>query len=111
MDEVEKRYYSIGEVADQLQVNPSLLRFWETEFPFIHPKKNKKGERQYNRQDLDMLRLIYELVKEKGYTLQGARDFIKAKEHKVQQNAEIIVSLQKVKAFLTELRDRLEAGN
>jgi DNA-binding transcriptional MerR regulator len=111
VDEVEKRYYSIGEVADLLQVNPSLLRFWEMEFPFVHPKKNKKGDRQYSRQDLDMLRLVYDLVKEKGYTLQGARDFIKAKEHKVQQNAEIIVSLQKVKAFLTELRDGLETGS
>jgi DNA-binding transcriptional MerR regulator len=109
VDEVEKRYYSIGEVAELLQVNPSLLRFWETEVPFIHPRKNKKGDRQYSRQDLDMLRLVYDLVKEKGYTLQGARDFIKSKEHKVQQHAEIIVSLQKLKTFLTELRDGLES--
>lgn len=108
MDEVEKRYYSIGEVASMLQVNHSLLRFWETEFDSIQPRKNKKGDRVYTQKDIDTLRLIYELVKEKGYTLQGARDFIKAKAHKVNETAEVIAKLQHLKSFLVAMRDGLD---
>jgi DNA-binding transcriptional MerR regulator len=107
-DEVEKRYYSIGEVATMLQVNHSLIRFWESEFDVLKPKKNKKGDRQFTKQDIETLRLIYDLVKEKGYTLQGARDFIKAKGHKKQEHAEVIASLKKLRTFLSELRRGLD---
>jgi DNA-binding transcriptional MerR regulator len=108
VDEIEKRYYSIGEVAAMMQVNHSLIRFWETEFDFLKPKKNKKGDRQFTKQDIEMLRLIHELVKEKGYTLQGARDFIKSKSHKKQEHAEVVDSLKKLRSFLTELRRGLD---
>jgi DNA-binding transcriptional MerR regulator len=109
MDEVEKRYYSIGEVAALMQVNHSLIRFWETEFDFLKPKKNKKGDRQFTKKDIDMLQLIYSLVKEKGYTLQGAKDFIKSKAHKNDEQAEVLASLHKLRAFLTEMRKGLDS--
>ena len=108
VEEVEKRYYSISEVATQLKVSQSLLRHWETEFDFIKPKKNKKGDRQFTRHDIALLQRVYELVKEKGYTLQGARDSIKAKEYPTSEKAEVIASLQKLRTFLTGLRNGLD---
>jgi len=68
-----KLFYSISEVAQMFNVNESLLRFWEREFEIIKPKKNEKGTRQYRKEDVETIRLIYHLVKEKGMTLQGAR--------------------------------------
>jgi len=104
--EIEKKYYSIGEVANELGVATSLIRFWEREFDIIKPKKNRKGNRQFTKQDVSSVKLIYHLVKEKGYTLQGARDFI---EHGgpeiVNEKIALIESLKKVRAFLVELRD------
>ena len=73
---IEKKYFSIGEVAETLGVATSLIRFWESEFDIIKPKKNRKGNRQFTKEDIKNVKLIYHLVKEKGYTLQGARDFI-----------------------------------
>ena len=108
MEEVEKRYYSISEVATQLKVSQSLLRYWETEFDFIKPKKNKKGDRQFTRHDIELLQRVYELVKEKGYTLQGARDSIKLKEYQTSEKAEVIASLHKLRTFLTQLRNELD---
>ena len=105
---IEKRYYSIGEIANMFDVNASLLRFWETEFAVLQPKKNHKGDRHYTKQDLDTVRLIHELVKQKGFTLQGARDFIRTKQHKKQEHAEVIATLQKLRTFLTDLRDGLD---
>lgn len=71
---IEKIYWSIGEVADQFNVEPSLLRFWETEFPaYMHPKKNRKGNRAFTQEDIDMIRIIHDLVKVQGYTLWGAK--------------------------------------
>ena len=67
----EKRYYSIGEVADAFEVNPSLIRFWETEFSILNPKKNAKGNRKFTTQDIENLRHVYFLVKERGYTIEG----------------------------------------
>ena len=76
----EKRYYSIGEVADAFDVNPSLIRFWETEFSILNPKKNTKGNRKFTTKDIENLRHVYFLVKERGYTIDGAKTYIK--EHK-----------------------------
>ena len=70
---IEKLYYSIGEVADIFEVNVSLLRFWEKEFNILKPKKNKKGNRMFTTKDLDNLKIIYHLVKERGYTLEGQK--------------------------------------
>ncbi len=106
-DEIVKRYYSIGEVAEMFAVNASLLRHWETEFDTIRPKKNRKGERQYTQKDVETIRLIYGLVKDKGFTLQGAKDFLKTKNQQEAEKGAMIDSLEKLKGFLTDLRNKL----
>lgn len=106
-EEIQKRYYTIGEVAEIFKVNTSLIRFWETEFEMLRPRKNKKGDRQFTQRDIDCVKHIYHLVKEKGYTLQGAKDLMKAKSQQQSEHAALIESLEKVKSFLTELRDKL----
>lgn len=104
--EIEKKYYTIGEVAEELGVATSLIRFWEGEFDNIKPKKNRKGNRQFTKDDLQNVKLIYHLVKEKGYTLQGARDFI-ANGGETSGKGELIESLKKVRSFLTQIRQEL----
>ena len=104
---IEKMYYSIGEVAAMFSVASSLIRFWETEFDILKPKKNKKGNRQFTKDDIENLKVIYHLVKEKGYTLQGAKEIIKTDSQKAKNNYDMIKSLEKVKAFLIELKKNL----
>jgi DNA-binding transcriptional MerR regulator len=105
--DIEKKYFSIGEVAEKFKVAPSLIRFWETEFEILSPKKNKKGNRQYTKEDLDNLTVIFHLVKEKGYTLQGAKEALKNSLKKPVDKVEVIKSLEKVKDFLLELKKSL----
>ena len=105
--EIEKKYFTIGEVADELGVATSLIRFWEGEFDIIKPKKNRKGNRQFTKEDIKNVKLIYHLVKEKGYTLQGARDFIKNDVNKANGRLELIESLRKVQIFLVSLKNEL----
>jgi len=104
-ESTDKIYFSIGEVAQMLIVSTSLIRFWESEFPHLRPRKNSKGDRRYTQKEIDALRQVYHLVKEKGYTLQGAKDFLNG--HKDKKNVETIESLKNIKRFLVELRDRL----
>ena len=103
----EKLYYSIGEVAALFNVNTSLIRFWEKEFDIIKPHKNKKGNRYFTKEDIDNFHLIFHLVKERGYTLQGARDKLAGNKSEMINNHEIIKSLQKVRDFLIEIKDNL----
>jgi DNA-binding transcriptional MerR regulator len=103
----EKIYYSISEVATMFSVNTSLIRFWEKEFEIIKPLKNKKGNRLFTKQDIDNFHIIYHLVKERGFTLQGAKDKLNENKTEVIDNHELIKSLQKIKGFLTELKDNL----
>jgi DNA-binding transcriptional MerR regulator len=106
--EIEKKYFTIGEVASELGVATSLIRFWEREFDNIKPKKNRKGNRQFTQHDLQSVKLIYHLVKEKGYTLQGARDFINSGGPEVANDKiELIESLKKVRSFLVEIKREL----
>lgn len=105
--EIEKLYYSIGEVAEMFTVAPSLIRFWESEFDIIKPKKNRKGNRQFTKEDIDNVRLIYHLVKEKGFTLQGAKEMLRHDSQAVKDKMQMIDSLRNVRGFLVELRDRL----
>lgn len=105
--EIEKLYYSIGEVAEIFTVAPSLIRFWESEFDIIKPKKNRKGNRQFTREDIDNIRTIYHLVKEKGFTLQGAKEMLRNDTHAVRDKMDMIDSLRKVRGFLLELREKL----
>lgn len=106
--EIEKLYYSIGEVAEIFNVAPSLIRFWESEFEILRPKKNRKGNRQFTKEDIDNVRTIYHLVKEKGFTLQGAKEMLKNDSQAVKDKMEMIDSLKRVRGFLVGLRDKIQ---
>ena len=96
-----KLYYSIGEVAQMFNVSETLLRFWEKEFPTIKPQKAGRGIRQYTKADLEQVRLVYHLVKERGMTLQGARDAIRRDKSKtVNRNIEVIEKLKEIRSEL-----------
>lgn len=105
--EIEKRYYTIGEVADDLGVATSLIRFWESEFDIIKPKKNRKGNRQFTKDDVKNVKLIYHLVKEKGYTLNGAREFVKNDVNAAVGKMDTLDSLKNIKSFLIKLKQEL----
>lgn len=102
---IEKKYFSIGEVAKELDVATSLIRFWESQFNTISPKKNKSGARRYTNEDIEQIRTIYFLVKERGYTLQGAKELLENSSAKDKLQA--IQSLEKVKAFLLDLKEKV----
>jgi DNA-binding transcriptional MerR regulator len=104
---VEKLYYSIGEVSEMFHVNSSLIRFWEKEFDIIKPKKNKKGNRFFTQQDIDSIRLIYHLVKEKRLTLSGARKKLKENRDDTNNNYEIVKALTDIKTMLLEIKESL----
>ncbi len=104
---VEKLYYSIGEVAKMFHVNTSLIRFWEKEFDIIKPKKNKKGNRFFTKQDIDNFHLIYHMVKEKGMTLNGAKKKLKENKEDTTNNFEIIKALNQIKELLLEIKENL----
>ena len=104
---IEKVYYSISEVAELFDVNQSLIRFWEKEFDILKPQKNKKGNRLFTKNDLENLKLIYHLVRERGYTLQGAREKLKQNRENVVNTVQMISSLNRVKEFLLELKKEL----
>ncbi|WP_297984767.1 MerR family transcriptional regulator [uncultured Chryseobacterium sp.] len=102
----DKLYYSIGEVAKAFDVNASLIRYWEQEFPIIRPKKNKKGNRYFTPEDIKNLQMIYHLVKEKGYTLDGARVALTT-NNKISETISMIDRLEFVKAELIKLKESL----
>ena len=103
----EKRYYGIGEVAKAFEVNTSLIRFWEKEFDALKPKKNAKGNRKFTPQDIKNLQLIYHLVKERGFTLEGAKIHLKESKQKTLSNFEIIEKLERVKTELIKIKSQL----
>ncbi|OQA01225.1 MAG: HTH-type transcriptional regulator CueR [Bacteroidetes bacterium ADurb.Bin408] len=107
----EKLYYTISEVAAMFKVNTSLIRFWEKEFEVIKPHKNKKGNRLFTQSDINNFYTIFHLVKEKGYTLQGAKEVLKNKKSETLENAEIIQSLNKVRNFLTDIKNMMKADD
>ena len=100
---LEKMYYSIGTVADMFKVNQSLIRFWENEFDVLKPKKNGKGDRLFRPEDVKNLKLIYHLLRERKYTIEGAKEFIKNNK-KADEKFAMIESLKKLKGFLNELK-------
>ena len=101
----EKRYYSIGEVASKFNVNPSLIRFWEQEFKLLNPKKNSRGNRKFTNTDIENINKIYFLLKEKGFTIQGAKDYIR--NEKTSKKLDIVSKLKLIKDKLIEIRDQL----
>lgn len=108
----EKLYYSMGEVAEMFDVRPSLLRHWESQFAVLRPKRNKKGNRLFTPQDVENLKLIYHLVKERGMTLEGAKKALRKapSESGVDRDAELMERLQRIRALLVEVREDLKAG-
>ena len=103
-----KLYYSIGEVARMFNVNESLLRYWEKEFPMISPKKAGGNIRQYRKEDIENIRLVYHLVKEKGMTLQGAKQRLKVNKEKTVQTSEVVSRLKEIREELVKLRKSLD---
>ena len=107
--EIEKKYFSIGEVADMFKVAASLIRYWEGEFDIIRPKKDKKGNRRYTQDDIQKIRYVYHLVKEKGYTLQGAQEVIAAGKKQGFDKVAAVQKLQELKDFLINLKHELHS--
>lgn len=103
----DKLYYSIGEVAKMFGVNQSLIRFWEGEFSIIKPKKNKKGNRLFTPKDVDNFHLIFHLVKERGYTLQGAKRKLSEQGGDINENFEVVKRLKNIRSFLVDLEKEL----
>lgn len=104
---IEKVYFTIGEVANTLGVNTSLIRFWEKEFPSVKPHKNKKGNRLFTKEDVEQLKLIYHLVKERGMTLDGARKKIRDNQSDTVDNFAIIDRLKNIRQMLVEIKDEI----
>ncbi|ESU29341.1 transcriptional regulator [Flavobacterium limnosediminis JC2902] len=107
LDLPEKRYYSIGELAKAFDVNASLIRFWDKEFDILQPKKNAKGNRMFTPEDVKNLQLIYHLVKERGFTLDGAKVHLKEGQKKTLDKFEIIRKLEGIKVQLTNIKNEL----
>ena len=105
--EINKLYYTMGEVITMFDVNASQIRFYEREFDIIQPKKNKKGNRLFTQDDIANLKIIFNLVKDKGYTLQGAREYLRTNKSEAKENQRVVDSLEKLKSFLLEVRDSL----
>ncbi|NDV81795.1 MerR family transcriptional regulator [Bacteroides sp. 51] len=103
-----KLYYSIGEVAQMFDVKESLLRFWEKEFPQIAPKKAGRGIRQYRKEDVEAIKLIYHLVKEKGMTLSGARQRLMDNKEGTTRNFEVVTRLKEIREELLAIRKELD---
>ena len=104
-----KHYYTMGEVADMFRVNQSMLRFWEAEFSILQPKKNKKGDRYFRPVDIKNLHLIYHLLRQRKYTIEGAKDFLK-KNSRAEAKFEAIKKLEEFKRFLLEMKANLRTG-
>ena len=107
LDLPEKRYYTIGEVAKTFQVNTSLLRFWEKEFKEIQPKKKSSGVRKYTPQDIQNIKLIFHLLKEKGMTIEGAKNHLKNSKSSEENKIDVLKKLEHIKKELENLRDNL----
>ncbi|HKK75302.1 MAG TPA: MerR family transcriptional regulator [Saprospiraceae bacterium] len=104
-----KRYYTISEVAELFDVSKSLIRFWDTEFDLLKPHKNSKGERRFTRENLEQFQLIYHLVKERGFTLAGAKQEIQQNKDRLREKMDIIRRLRKVRIGMEKLQVEMTA--
>ncbi len=102
----QKQYYSIGQVAEMFRENQSLIRYWETEFDILQPRKNRKGDRFFRPVDIKNLVMIYDLLRRRKFTIEGARDYLK-KNKRADEKFAMIQSLEKIKGFLLELKANL----
>lgn len=106
--QIEKIFYSISEVADMFNVNTSHIRYWEKEFDSLKPHKNKKGNRLFTKDDIEQLKLIYHLVKEKGMTLKGAKQKLKDNKSETIDNHELVDRLQTIRQMLIDIKNELD---
>ena len=102
-----KRYYTISEVANMFDVSKSLVRFWESEFDILKPHKNSKGDRRFTPQNIEQIKTIYHLVKQRGFTLEGAKREIKNQRVRAKEKAMVIARLTEIKDFLTDVKRKL----
>jgi DNA-binding transcriptional MerR regulator len=102
-----KLYYSISEISEQFDVSKSLIRFWETEFSILKPRKNSKGERRFTKKDIEDFKIIYHLVKEKGFTLEGANKEIEQNKERIKQKFKILENLKTIKTYFEAEKDAL----
>jgi DNA-binding transcriptional MerR regulator len=108
----QKIYFKIGEIAKRYNVNPSLIRYWEQEFDFIKPKKSAKGTRLFTRKDVDHFEIIYHLVKEKGMTIQGVRDYMaKRNQENTVDKLQVINTLKRTRSLLEEVKGIIDSKN
>ena len=107
INELTKLYYTIGEVAEMFNVSKSLIRFWESEFDLLRPHKNSKGDRRFTKQNIEQFNTIYHLVKERGFTLEGAKKELKASKTKLANRRKALESLDKIKSFLEGLKEQV----
>lgn len=105
---IEKVFYSIGEVADMFQVNTSLIRFWENEFDILKPQKNKKGNRLFTPEDIENIKIIYHLVRERGLTLKGAKQKLKDNKEDTINKYELVDRLKDIRQMLLDMRDHMD---
>ncbi|MFN0289961.1 MerR family transcriptional regulator [Pedobacter helvus] len=105
--EINKMYYTMGEVTEMFDVNASQIRFYEKEFEVLKPKKNKKGNRLFTPEDIENLKIIFHLVDDKGFTLKGAKEHMKSNSSEVKENQKVIDSLERLKDFLLKLNEEI----
>jgi DNA-binding transcriptional MerR regulator len=103
----EKLYYSIGEIADKFGVSKSLIRYWETEFTILKPHKNSKGDRRFTKENIDQLQLIFDLVKNRGFTIEGAKNEIKQNKDLLKQKQHVLHKLVQLKADMQKLKESI----
>lgn len=107
INELTKLYYTIGEVSEMFNVSKSLIRFWESEFDLLRPHKNSKGDRRFTKQNIEQFNTIYHLVKERGFTLEGAKKELKTNKSKIANRRKALESLDKIKNFLEGLKEKV----
>lgn len=104
---IEKVFYTISEVADMFSVNTSNIRFWENEFDILKPNKNNKGNRMFTKEDIENLKIIYHLLKERGMTIKGAQKKLKDNKEDTLQNYQVISKLQEIRQMLLDIKEEL----
>ncbi|MBK9103099.1 MAG: MerR family transcriptional regulator [Saprospiraceae bacterium] len=106
---LDKLYYTIGEVAEMFEVSRSLLRYWENEFSFLTPRKNRKGDRLFTKENIQQIQIIYTLVKERGFTLEGAKQELRKEKGSLSEQVDLVDRLKSAYQRLKDLDDKLSS--
>ncbi len=106
-DEPFKRYYTIGEVANMFNVSKTLVRYWEQSFDFLRPYRTSKGDRRFTPENIKQFQTIYHLVREKGYTINGAKKLLKEEKDFFKQKSETLKTLRRIRGFLEDLKNEI----